>query len=76
MGQHCGEDIWIQRNLWLQQSALRVIDGFVFPNRTDADPWLKCAAILEYQPIFEIRNLKNNITEIYKNLLKKKLDSK
>ena len=72
IGQHCGENIWIQRNLWLQQSALRVVDGFVFESMNVAMPWLKCAAILESQPIFEMENFKNNIVEIYKKLLNDK----
>jgi len=72
VGQHCGENIWIQRNLWLQQSALRVVDGFVFPKRTDANPWLKCAAVVESQPIFEIENFRKDMFRIYNNLLKNK----
>jgi len=72
VGQHCGENIWIQRNLWLQQSALRVIDGFAFKSKKEANPWLKCAAILESQPIFEIEHFRKNIFKIYNNLLKNK----
>ena len=75
IGQHFGEDIWIQKNLWLQQSALRVVDGFVFPTKKNADSWLKCAAILESQPIFEIENFQTNTIEIYNSLLKNKLNS-
>jgi hypothetical protein len=76
IGQHFGEDIWIQRNLWLQQSALRTVNGFVFSYKKDANPWLKCAAILKSQPIFEIDNFRNNIIDIYSNLLKSKLKLK
>ena len=69
IGQHCGEGHWIQRNLWLQQSALRVVNGFVFSSKKDANSWLKCAAILKSQPIFEIDEFKNKIKNIYNNLM-------
>ena len=73
--QHCGEDIWIQRNLWLQQSALRIVDGFVFESQADAAPWLKCAAVLESQPIFDINKFKNEINRIHKKLVKNKIST-
>jgi len=76
IGQHCSEGHWIQRNLWLQQSALRIVDGFVFPIKKEANPWLKCAAILESQPIFEMDNFEDNIIDIYNNLLKNKFEPK
>jgi hypothetical protein len=72
IGQHCDETPWIQKNLWLQQSALRVVDAFVFENTQSADPWLKCAAILESQPIFEIKDFSKNIITIYNSLQDKK----
>jgi hypothetical protein len=76
IGQHCGEGHWIQRNLWLQQSALRIVDGFVFTTINEANPWQKCADILELQPIFKIDNFQKNIFKIYESLLKNKFDFK
>ncbi len=73
VGQHYGEEHWIQKNLWLQQSALRIIDGFVFQTKEESNAWLKCAAILETQPIFEIDYFKNNIIDIYNTLLNNKI---
>ena len=72
VGQHCGETPWIQKNLWLQQSALRVVDAFIFENTQSADPWLKCAAILECQPIFEIEDFSNKINKIFNSLQDKR----
>ena len=76
IGQHCSENTWIQRNLWLQQSALRVVDGFVFKSKKDANPWLNCAAILESQTIFEVDDFRNNILNIYNTLLNNKMINK
>lgn len=69
IGQHCGENLWIQRNLWLQQSALRIVDGFVFDSQENANKWLKCAAILDSQPVFNIDQFKNEAIIIQKQLL-------
>jgi hypothetical protein len=69
IAQYCGEDIWIQKNLWLQQFGLRVVNGFVFATKKDANSWRKCAAILDSQPVFELKEFKNEITDIYNRLL-------
>jgi hypothetical protein len=70
IAQHCGEELWLQRNLWLQQFGLRVVNGFVFASQNDAIPWIKCAAILESQPVFELEIFINEIEDIYKNFSK------
>jgi hypothetical protein len=54
IGEHTGETIWANRNLWLQQFGLRVVDGFVFNRLKDAREWIKASVILENQPISEI----------------------
>jgi len=54
VGEHTGEKIWANRNLWLQQFGLRVVDGFIFKNMKDAQPWTKASVILEKQLISEI----------------------
>lgn len=72
IAQYCGEDIWIQKNLWLQQFGLRVVNGFVFTTQKDANSWRKCAAILDSQPVFELNEFKNGIAAIYSNLSKSK----
>ena len=68
IAQHCGEELWLQKNLWLQQFGLRVVNGFVFASQKDAIPWMKCAAILESQPVFEYDYFKKETTNIYSNL--------
>ena len=54
IGEHTGETIWANRNLWLQQFGLRVVDGFIFDRLKDAREWTKTSVILENQPIAEI----------------------
>ena len=54
IGEHTGETIWANRNLWLQQFGLRVVDGFIFDRLKDAREWTKTSVILENQPIVEI----------------------
>jgi hypothetical protein len=54
-GEHTGETIWANRNLWLQQFGLRVVDGFIFKNMKDAFAWTKSSVILDKQPITEIK---------------------
>jgi hypothetical protein len=56
IGHHTGEHIWIQLRLFLQQFGLRTVDGFIFENKDDAEPWLKASVILPRQPVFEIPN--------------------
>lgn len=68
IAQHCGETPWIQKNLWLQQSSLRVVDGFVFNKKSESNIWTKCAAILDSQPVFELDNFKDKMIDIYKGL--------
>jgi len=75
IAQYCGEDLWIQKNLWLQQFGLRVVNGFVFASQKDAIPWRKCAAILDSQPVFEFDEFKNEISKVYNKLLNTKTDS-
>jgi hypothetical protein len=52
IGCHTGEDIWAQRNLWLQQFGLRVVDGFIFKKKSDAESWIRNAVILPKQSLF------------------------
>lgn len=54
IGQHTGKHIWIQLRLFLQQLALRSVNGFIFLNSDLARPWLKAGVILAHQPISEI----------------------
>ena len=54
IGEHTGEDTWANRNLWLQQFGLRVVDGFIFKKVSESHPWTKASVILETQPITEI----------------------
>ena len=63
VGEHTGEDFWAQRNLWLQQFGLRVVDGFIFGDLKDAQRWIKASVILEKQPIIEIPTLLKNPTQ-------------
>ncbi len=66
LAEHTGEKIWLQKNLWLQQFGLRVVDGFIFQSQEDVKPWKKCAAILERQPVFQIASsFKNDLSEVY-----------
>ena len=69
IAQHCGEEFWIQKNLWLQQFGLRVVNGFVFISQKDAILWKRCAAILDSQPVFELHEFKNEVINIYNRLL-------
>lgn len=69
IGEHTGESIWANRNLWLQQFGLRVVDGFIFNNMKDAHPWTKASVILEKQPIAEIATSSKDITETAKLLM-------
>jgi hypothetical protein len=52
VGRHTGEDIWAQRNLWLQQFGLRVVDGFIFQKKADTEPWIRASVILPRQPLY------------------------
>ena len=56
IGHHTGEHRWIQMRLWLQQFGLRVVDGFVFPCRNDAQEWIKAAVILPVQMLVSLDN--------------------
>ena len=75
IGQHTGEKKWLQRILWLQQFGLRVVDGFIFKNNTDANPWLKAAVILSKQPVYKISGISqytkkaaDQLVKMYKEL--------
>lgn len=48
-GEFHNDKLWNQKMLWLQMRGLRVADGFIYPDRPSAEPWLKCAAVLEKQ---------------------------
>jgi len=79
IGQHMGEDIWANRNLWLQQFGLRPVDGFIFNHKEEERLWRKASVILSKQPIFEIarspRNVEikaNQLITIYNDLLARK----
>ena len=54
IGEHTDEKIWANRNLWLQQFGLRVVDGFIFKDLKTARSWTKASVILDKQPIAEI----------------------
>ena len=60
IGEHTGEDFWAQRNLWLQQFGLRVVDGFIFQNLDVAKLWKKTSLVLENQPVIEITSFSEN----------------
>ncbi len=79
IGQHMGEDIWANRNIWLQQFGLRPVDGFIFHHKEEEHLWIKASVILSKQPIFEIarspRNVElkaNQLKIIYNDLLARK----
>jgi hypothetical protein len=69
IGQHMGEDIWANRNLWLQQFGLRLVDGFIFHHKEEERIWTKASVILSKQPIFEIARSPGNV-KIKANQLK------
>ena len=52
IGRHTGEDIWAQRNLWLQQFGLRVVDGFIFQKKSHIESWIRASVILPRQALF------------------------
>lgn len=54
VGEHTGESFWANRNLWLQQFGLRVVDGFIFEDMEVAHSWTKASVILEKQPVANI----------------------
>jgi len=58
---HTGERHWIQMKLWMQQFGLRVVNGFVFHHREDAQPWLKSAIILPAQTVISLENGRSTI---------------
>ena len=70
IGEHTGKTFWAQRNLWLQQFGLRVVDGFIFKNISDAQAWIKASVILERQPFITIPSLNKNIKDSAKSLIK------
>lgn len=70
IGEHTGETIWANRNLWLQQFGLRVVDGFIFKTINDSFEWTKASVILERQPIAEISLFSKNPEATSKSLLK------
>ncbi len=74
LGEHTGENLWPQNNLWLQQFGLRVVDGFIFSSKKVAEPWIKCAAILKKQPVFDATvnsdSYSKNLCKIFLNLMK------
>jgi hypothetical protein len=79
MGQHMGEDIWANRNLWLQQFGLRPVDGFIFHHKDEERLWTRASVILSKQPIFEIArspgkvDIKaNQLKTIYNEMLTRK----
>lgn len=76
IGSHTGEEIWAQRNLWLQQFGLRVADGFIFQNKPDTEAWLRAAVILPRQPIYILNSFglaeqteAEKLKDIYQELL-------
>lgn len=76
VGEHTGETIWANRNLWLQQFGLRVVDGFIFKKISDSHSWTKASVILETQPITKIdlnakkhQNTAKSILNFYNQLL-------
>lgn len=77
LAEHTGEQTWPQKNLWLQQFGLRVVNGFIFHSKDLLQPWLKCAAILEKQPVYilspESDNYISDLANIYKTLYMNKL---
>jgi hypothetical protein len=80
LGEHTGETIWANRNLWLQQFGLRVVDGFIFKNLKKSYPWTKASVILKKQPVLEIDLHSNDpektaksIVEFYNLLLTTKI---
>ena len=70
VAEYTGETIWANRNLWLQQFGLRVVDGFIFKNMEDAHPWTKTSVILERQPVVEIALSSKNPEATVKSLMK------
>jgi hypothetical protein len=70
IGEHTGETFWAQRNLWIQQFGLRVVDGFIFKKIKDAHAWTKASVILEKQPIAEIDLFAMNPQETAKLMVK------
>lgn len=70
VGEHTGDTFWANRNLWLQQFGLRVVDGFIFKDMKDAHSWTKASVILEKQPIVEIALSTKNSKATTKSLLK------
>jgi len=76
IGSHTGEEIWAQRNLWLQQFGLRVVDGFIFQKKSDIEPWLRTSVILPRQSIFimnaygsDDQSDNEKLTHIYQEML-------
>jgi hypothetical protein len=70
IGEHTGESFWAQRNLWIQQFGLRVVDGFIFRKIKDAQAWTKASVILERQPVAEIDLFSKNPQEAVKSMVK------
>ncbi len=68
IGQHTGELTWANRNLWLQQFGLRVVDAFIFERNSDSNPWLKASIILPRQPVFELEHFLKKPTKNAKTL--------
>jgi hypothetical protein len=75
VGQYTGENIWLQRILWLQQFGLRLADGFIFENEEQAKPYLKAAVILPRQALYKIPGINqytkkaaNRLAKIYRKL--------
>ncbi len=76
IGTHTGEDIWANRNIWLQQFGLRVVDGFIFQKKADTEPWIRTSVILPRQPIFildayggETQKEEEKLRDIYREIL-------
>jgi hypothetical protein len=69
VGEHTGKTFWAQRNLWLQQFGLRVVDGFIFKSLEEAQAWIKASVILDKQPVIEIPSLTKNPKEAAKSLI-------
>jgi hypothetical protein len=70
LGQHTGENIWLQRILWLQQFGLRVVDGFIFQNEDEGKPYLKAAVVLPKQAIYKIAGIDRNTKKAATQLVK------
>ena len=77
IGTHTGEDIWANRKIWLQQFGMRVVNGFIFQRKADAEPWIRTAVILPRQRVFILdtygeKSQKNEekLGDLYREILK------